>query len=72
MRPYNPIAQLKTKITQIHNVRSGETVGYNCGWRAKKTLVLLYYLLDMPTVTRGNMVMVKAGFWLTEKGQCDR
>ena len=32
----NPIAQLKTKITQIHNVRSGETVGYNCGWRAKK------------------------------------
>ena len=31
-----PIAQLKTKITQIHNVRSGETVGYNCGWRAKK------------------------------------
>ena len=30
----NPIAQLKTKITQIHKVRSGETVGYNCGWRA--------------------------------------
>ena len=27
---------VKTKITQIHNVRSGETVGYNCGWRAKK------------------------------------
>ena len=31
-----PIAQLKTKITQIHNVSSGETVGYNCGWRATK------------------------------------
>ena len=31
-----PIAQLKTKITQIHEIKSGETVGYNCGWRATK------------------------------------
>lgn len=29
-----PIAQLKTIITQIHNIEPGETVGYNCGWRA--------------------------------------
>ena len=29
-----PIAQLKTKITQIHQIKSGETVGYNCGWKA--------------------------------------
>jgi alanine racemase len=31
-----PIAQLKTKITQIHQITSGETVGYNCGWKAPK------------------------------------
>ena len=31
-----PIAQLKTKITQIHQIKSGETVGYNCGWKATK------------------------------------
>ena len=31
-----PIAQLKTKITQIHHITSGETVGYNCGWKASK------------------------------------
>jgi len=31
-----PIAQLKTKITQIHEIKPGETVGYNCGWRATK------------------------------------
>jgi alanine racemase len=31
-----PIAQLKTKITQIHQIKSGETVGYNCGWKAPK------------------------------------
>lgn len=31
-----PIAQLKTKITQIHQINSGETVGYNCGWKATK------------------------------------
>lgn len=31
-----PIAQLKTKITQIHQIKSGETVGYNCGWKARK------------------------------------
>ena len=29
-----PIAQLKTNITQIHEIKSGETVGYNCGWKA--------------------------------------
>ena len=32
----HPIAQLKTKITQIHQISSGETVGYNCGWKAPK------------------------------------
>jgi alanine racemase len=31
-----PIAQLKTNITQIHQITSGETVGYNCGWKATK------------------------------------
>ena len=31
-----PIAQLKTKITQIHEIKAGETVGYNCGWKATK------------------------------------
>lgn len=31
-----PIAQLKTKITQIHEIKTGETVGYNCGWKATK------------------------------------
>lgn len=31
-----PIAQLKTKITQIHQITLGETVGYNCGWKAPK------------------------------------
>ena len=29
-----PIAQLKTTITQIHKIKAGETVGYNCGWTA--------------------------------------
>jgi alanine racemase len=29
-----PIAQLKTNITQIHDIKMGETVGYNCGWKA--------------------------------------
>jgi alanine racemase len=32
----HPIAQLKTTITQIHQISSGETVGYNCGWKAPK------------------------------------
>ncbi len=31
-----PISQLKTRITQIHEIKSGETVGYNCGWKAFK------------------------------------
>lgn len=31
-----PIATLKTIITQIHEIRSGETIGYNSGWRAPK------------------------------------
>ena len=29
-----PVAQLKTNITQIHEIKAGETVGYNCGWKA--------------------------------------
>jgi alanine racemase len=29
-----PIARLKTIITQIHKIEPGETVGYNCGWKA--------------------------------------
>ncbi|MCH1608946.1 MAG: alanine racemase [Flavobacteriaceae bacterium] len=29
-----PIAELKTNITQIHEIMKGETVGYNCGWSA--------------------------------------
>ncbi len=29
-----PIATLKTTITQIHKIRKGVTVGYNCGWTA--------------------------------------
>ena len=31
-----PIAQLKTKIIQIHDIKLGETVGYNSGWKASK------------------------------------
>tara|TARA_Y200000002_G_scaffold169847_1_gene140104 strand:- start:8348 stop:9430 length:1083 start_codon:yes stop_codon:yes gene_type:complete len=31
-----PVAELKTKIIQIHNVKKGESVGYNNGWIAKK------------------------------------
>lgn len=31
-----PIAQLKTSITQIHDIKSGETVGYNSGWKTTK------------------------------------
>ncbi len=31
-----PIAELVTKIIQIHNIKKGESVGYNNGWFAKK------------------------------------
>ena len=31
-----PVAELVTKIIQIHNVKKGESVGYNNGWFAKK------------------------------------
>jgi alanine racemase len=31
-----PIVTLKTHITQIHELKSGDTVGYNSGWRASK------------------------------------
>ena len=31
-----PIAQLKTNITQIHEIKTGETVGYNSGCKAAK------------------------------------
>ena len=61
----NPIAQLKTKITQIHNVRSGETVGYNCGWRAKKDTRIAVLPIDGRRLLRQYGV-VKAGL-LTEK-----
>ena len=43
-------------------LQNGERAGTNVTPPLSET-----YLLDMPTVTRGNMVMVKAGFWLTEK-----
>ena len=29
-----PIGKLISTITQIHSIKSGETVGYNCGWTA--------------------------------------
>ena len=31
-----PIAKLKSIITQIHNVKKGDLVGYNSGWKAPK------------------------------------
>lgn len=31
-----PIAELVTKIIQIHEIKKGESVGYNNGWSAKK------------------------------------
>ncbi len=31
-----PVAELKSKIIQIHNIKKGEYVGYNNGWKADK------------------------------------
>ena len=31
-----PIGKLISTITQIHSIKSGETVGYNCGWTANE------------------------------------
>jgi alanine racemase len=35
-RTLQPIAQLKTRITQMHTLKAGEYVGYNQGWQAQQ------------------------------------
>ena len=55
-----PVLTLKTIISQIHEIKKGESVGYNKGFTLQKQIqLLLLFLLVMQTELEDNMEMKK-------------